>query len=156
MKTTLLATSHYLQDWKAGAKSCQMQQSKYILGIRGAAPTRDQVCAFPYGTPKGNHEDCFDFGVGWISLRGFNTCPIGLQKQMFYTHQSDTFFSAFGNQNSWTAALIRRDRACLQNGINQNVGWFLTAPVPKMPSFSAWIFSPGEFEDYAHLTKIFQ
>lgn len=68
VKTTLLDTSHYLQEWKAGAKSCQMQQSKYILGIHGAAPTRDQACAFPYGTPKGNHEDCFDFSVGWISL----------------------------------------------------------------------------------------
>lgn len=49
MKTALLAPP-YLQEGGSGAKSCQIQQSKYALGIPGAAATADPTCACPYVT----------------------------------------------------------------------------------------------------------
>lgn len=95
---------------------------------------------------EGNHEACFDFGVAWTSLQGFNTRPIGLQKQMVDTHRSDFGFQPLA---IWSA---RTEHAC-RKGESKMLG---DAPVPEMPSFSAWISSPGGFEDYVHLTKIFQ
>lgn len=81
MRTALLGVCHYLHKWKAWAKSCQMQQPKYNLGIHGAAPTTNPILSSPYVAPlkmPGSH--C---GV-----------LLGQQNQMFYTHSSD-FCSSF-------------------------------------------------------------
>lgn len=156
METTLLATSHDLQEWKAGTKSCQMQQCKYTFGISGPIPMTDPTCASPYSTlTKRTMKIVLTLVWPGSHCRVLIHALLGC-RNMFYTHQSDRVFSAFGNQNPQTAALILKDRACLQKGRSQDAGWFLRAPVTKMPSFSAWIFSPGEFEDYVHLTTIFQ
>lgn len=40
----------YLQEGKSRAKFCQIENSKYALGIPGAAPTADLICACPYVT----------------------------------------------------------------------------------------------------------
>lgn len=136
MKTTLLATSPYPQEGKYGAKSCQIQQSKYALGIPGAAPTADPVFACPCIThTKGTVRTDLTSAVTWLSLQGFNRCPVELQKQMFYTHHSDIFFPAFGNQKSQIEALTLKDRAWPQKGRIQDNWWFLTAPVPKVPLY---------------------
>lgn len=50
MKTILLSASPYLHEGKCRAKSCQIQQFKYALGIPGAAPTSDLICACPCAT----------------------------------------------------------------------------------------------------------
>lgn len=148
MKTIILATSPYLQGGKSRAKSCQIQQSKYVLGIPGAAPTADLICACPSVTNKKESvRTDLTSVVIWFLLQGFNTCPVGLQKQMFYTHHSD-IFPAFGNQNSQTEALALKDKACLQKERIQDNQWFLTALFPRCPFIFSWIFSPGEFKDY--------
>jgi len=156
MKRTLLATSHCLQEWKDGAKSCQVQQSRYTLGIHGAAPVMDLVCASPYATLlKGTTR--LGLTLAWPGSHcGVLICVLLGCRNRCCTHNSQIFFSAFGNQNSQMAALVRKDRARLQKGRNRDAARFLTAPVPEMPCLSAWIFSPREFEHYVRLTKIFQ
>lgn len=88
----ILLTSPYLQEGKSGAKSCQIQQSENALGTPGAAPTADLICACPCAPhTKGTVRTDLTSAVTWLSLQGFNTCPVGLQKQMFDTHHSDIF-----------------------------------------------------------------
>lgn len=75
MRTALLGVCHYQPKWKTWAKSCQMQQPKYNLGIHGAAPMMNPNLSSPYVAP--------------LKMSGSH-CRVllGQQNQMFYTHSS--------------------------------------------------------------------
>lgn len=109
MKTTLLTTSHYLQDWKAGAKSCQVQQSEYTLGIHGAAPMTEPVRASPYATPPKGTTRLVLTSVWPGSHCRVLICALLGCRNRWLIHTSQIFFSAFGNQNSQMAVLVLKD-----------------------------------------------
>lgn len=142
MRTALLGVCHYLHKWKAWAKSCQMQQPKYNLGIHGAAPTMNPILSSPYVAPlkmPGSH--C---GV-----------LLGQQNQMFYTHSSDFLLQFLTIETLNPQPQTARTEHAWRKGETVMPGGFQkTAPVPKMPYFSASLSFPDTFEDNVHLSKV--